>query len=162
VSAPGERGNPAAARPEPLARVRVHTALDGVAHVQAGASALAVEGRTRYRANDARPCALDCLLGALGADLALAFADAARREGVAVRGLEMSLAARADNSLVALGVVGEQGPAALSELGGSAFCSSDADAATLAALWDRACAASTVFATLTRAARVAIVFHVVP
>jgi len=162
MSEPSDRNLPGAARPEPLARVRVHSALDGVAHVQAGEGTIAVEGRTRYRANDARPCTLDCLLGALGADLALAFTDQARRAGVAVRGIEMSLAARADNPLVALGVVGEQGPAALSELGGSAFCSSDADAATLAALWDRACAASTVFATLTRAARVTIVFHVIP
>jgi hypothetical protein len=54
---------------EPVARVRVSTALDGVVRVSAGAGGFAVEGRTRFRATDEHPSALDCLLGALGADL---------------------------------------------------------------------------------------------
>jgi hypothetical protein len=147
---------------DPASSIRVHAAGDGIARVYAGTGGFEIEGRTRFRAGTERPSALDSLLGALGADLALAFGTQARRAGLAVRGVELSLTARLDNPLVALGVVGEEGTGALAEVTGSAFASSDADPAALDALWQQAVAHSTVHATLARAARVRLVFHVVP
>jgi len=82
------------ARPDPIqsdpaASVRVHAAGDGIARVYAGSGGFAIEGRTRYQAATERPSALDSLLGALGADLALAFLHEARRAGLPVRGVEL-------------------------------------------------------------------------
>ncbi len=150
------------ARRDPVAKVRVHAAAGESVRVYAGGVAWTVDGRTRFGAGEGGPSALDALLGALGADLALAFTRAARHAGVAVRALEITLEARVENALVVLDVIGESGSPALTEITGAAFASADVDPALAARLWADAIARSTIHATLARATRLAIALRLVP
>jgi hypothetical protein len=108
------------------------------------------------------PAALDLLVGALAADLLTGLAREAARAGVPLHDMELRLAARLGNPLVALGVVGEAGTPALASVQGTLFVSGDADEAGLLSLWDRACAHAAVFATLRLSASVHITLRLVP
>ena len=75
--------------------------------------------------------------------------------------LELSLAGRLDNVLVHLGVAGEHGHAGLKSITGTIYVSSDADEATIEALWKATLARSPLFATLSRSADVSISLRIV-
>ena len=98
----------------------------------------------------ARPSALELLVSALVADMLVGLGREAMRAGVTIHDAEMAVSAYLDNPLVALGVVGEAGTAVVASIRGSLYVSSDADAAALASLWNRALERAPVHATLRR------------
>lgn len=98
----------------------------------------------------ARPSALELLVSALAADLLTGLGRESMRAGVKVHDAEIAVSAFLDNPLVALGVVGETGSAAVAALRGTLYVSSDAGAETLASVWSLALERAPVHATLRR------------
>ena len=123
---------------------------------------LTAEGQTSLAPEAIHPSALDLLLGALVADLLSGLHRAASRAGVKLFDAELSASARLENPLVALGVVGESGSAALASVQGSLYVSCDAGADVLAGLWRTVLERAPVHATLRRCADVQIDLKPVP
>lgn len=98
----------------------------------------------------ARPSPLELLVAALVADLLAGLARECARAGVTIHDAELTVSADLDNPLVALGVVGEPGTAAVASLRGSLYLSSDAAADALVPLWNLALERAPVHATLRR------------
>jgi hypothetical protein len=101
-----------------------------------------------FRPTDPHPSAVEYLLGALGADLTSGFARHAAREGIVVEALELVLAARLENPLVFLGVVGETGSPGVAEISGQLYVSADAGESQLRAVWQVTLARSPLYHTL--------------
>ena len=150
------------AGPEPAVRVRAQGIPDGRARVFVRTAAFDVDGQTPFQAGDSAPSALDLLLAALAADLVIGLGREAARAGVRLDAIEARLAGALDNPLVALGVVGETGSAALSAVTGSVWVETDAEPASVRELWDRACARAPAYVTLSRCATVRIALECMP
>lgn len=120
------------------------------------------EGQTSLPPEADRPSALDLLVAALATDLLAGLQRAAARAGVALHDAELSLSARLDNPLVALGVVGEDGSPALAGLRGALYVHADVPERTLETLWGQVLAHAPVYATLCRAAHVRIDLKPIP
>lgn len=120
------------------------------------------EGQTSLPAEADHPSALDLLVAALATDLLAGLRRAAARAGLALHDAELSLAARLDNPLVALGVVGEDGSPGLAALRGALYVHTEASERTLETLWGQVLAHAPVYATLCRAAHVRIDLKPIP
>ncbi len=147
---------------EPSSTVRGLSDGAGPVRLIAGNATFAAAGPTGSAAGDTQPAALDLLVGALVAELLAGFRREAARAGVRVLDAELSLSAELDNPLVALGVVGESGSAALATVRGSLYVSADAGSEDLDALWRRTLARAPVHATLHRCADLHIDLKPVP
>jgi len=123
---------------------------------------LEADGQSSLASDAVHPSSLDLLVCALVTDLLAGLHREAARDGVALHDAELSVAASLDNPLVALGVIGETGSAAVAELRGSLYVSANADAGTLARLWQRALARAPVYATLLRSSDIHIELKPVP
>src|SRR5207248_9503810 len=131
-------------------RVRIVGEVSEASRVYARNHAFAVGAAADFRDASPHPASIELMLGALGGELASGVRSACARRGIAVEGLELTLAGRPDNPLVALGVVGEAGHAGLASIAGTLYLTADADEPTLAAAWQEAQTRSTVHATLSR------------
>jgi uncharacterized OsmC-like protein/TusA-related sulfurtransferase len=102
-----------------------------------------------FDVQDAAPSAVEYVLGALGACLAMGFQIHASRRGVQVEGLEIALSGQIDNILVFLGIepVGHSGFRTIS---GTLYVQADADEALLQEIWQHTVAVSPVTNTLAR------------
>jgi hypothetical protein len=117
---------------------------------------LVAEGQTSLSPEATHPSALDLLVSALVTDLLAGLQREAARAGVQLHDAELNLSAYLDNPLVALGVVGEAGSAALASIRGSLYVSCDAGAEALDAVWQQALERASVHSTLRRCADVRI------
>lgn len=102
-----------------------------------------------FDTKDAAPSAVEYLLAALAADLAVGLRWRASRRGVEIRELEVNLKAASRNILVYLGVE-EAGDSGLAAISGRMFVDTDADDALLEELWRDTLARSPLAATLLR------------
>ena len=141
--------------------VRVRWTNDRGAQAYARAQSFGVGAQASLRESDPAPSAIEYVLGALGGDLACGFHREALARSVPIDDLELSLAGRLDNVLVHLGVAGEQGHAGLKSITGTIYVSSEADEATIEALWKATLARSPLFTTLSRSAEVSISLRLV-
>ena len=135
---------------EPSCAVRGRWDARGEVRVSGRHFVLDAVGPAHLASNATRPSALELLVAALVADLLAGLGRESMRAGVKIHDAEMAVSAYLDNPLVALGVVGEEGTAAVASLNGSLYVSSDADAETLASLWSVALERAPVHATLRR------------
>lgn len=87
-----------------------------------------------FDTQDEHACALEHLLGAVAADLAVGFQWRASQKSIEVYQLEISLSARVDNILVFLGVEDDGHPGLL-EVRGKAFIDADSKFEDLDTLW---------------------------
>lgn len=142
--------------------VRVRRAGPTEARAYARRAAFALGSQASLRPRDAHPSAVELLLGALGGDLVHGLAAEAARRGIALHGVEASLAGRLDNILVHLGVVGEEGSPALATVTGTLYAAADADRAALEPAWRAALERSPLYQTLRRCATIAIELRVTP
>jgi hypothetical protein len=140
--------------PEPSCAMRGLLGSDGVVRLVTRNLSFGAMGSTAFDPDAKYPAALDLLVGALVTDLLSGLHREARRDGVTIHGAEASIAVSLDNPLVALGVVGEVGLAAIATIRGSIYASCDAPAESMHALWQRVLARAPVHATLTRSADV--------
>ena len=102
-----------------------------------------------FDTRDAAPSALEYLLAALGGCLVAGFQWRASRRGIALRNIEVSLAARVDNILVFLGIA-EEGHPGLRIVEGSLYVEADAEDDVLQVLWDETQLRCPVTQTLAR------------
>ncbi|HTK31983.1 MAG TPA: OsmC family protein [Candidatus Saccharimonadaceae bacterium] len=109
------------------------------------------EGQTPFQAPGSAPSALELLIGALAADLLAGFVREVGRAGETLDAVELTLSAELAHPLVVLGVVGEQGSAALSRIRGSLYVSGEGAEPRWRTLWAQALARAPVHATLARA-----------
>ena len=111
---------------------------------------------------DEAPSAVEYVLGALGACLALTFQIRASQQKIQIDELEISLSGQIDNIFVFLGTAGEQqtGHSGFKEISGTLYVQSDADPQTLEALWKETLAVSPVTNTLMRPAQINIPLRV--
>jgi hypothetical protein len=142
--------------------VRAMRQSDGRVAIIVRNLSLHAEGQLSLDSKASMPSALDYLMSALAADLLGGIGREASRAGVAVEDAELSLAARLDNPLVALGVEGETGTPALASVTGTLYVSANADAETLTSLWGRALAHAPVYSTLSRCASLRVELKLVP
>ncbi|MCS6862876.1 MAG: OsmC family protein [Abditibacteriales bacterium] len=114
-----------------------------------------------FDVQDAAPSAVEYVLGALGACLAMGFQIHASRRGIQVDELEISLSGQIDNIFVFLGV-DESGHSGFREIKGTLYVRADADEDTLQEVWQHTLATSPVTNTLTRNVSVDVAMRVVP
>lgn len=114
-----------------------------------------------FDVQDAAPSAVEYVLGALGACLAMGFQIHASRRGVQVDELEISLSGQIDNIFVFLGV-DENGHSGFREITGTLYVRADADEGLLQEIWQQTLAASPVMNTLTRQVNVEVAMRAIP
>lgn len=102
-----------------------------------------------FEEQDAHPSALEAALGALAADLAVAFASACSREGLQADDVELSVRGRLHDVTAHLGLA--DGDPSLAAVQIKAFVSSFDDEARLRAVWDGVVRRSPLAATLAKA-----------
>jgi hypothetical protein len=130
----------------------------GPAHARAYARSHAVDvgAAASFQETDAQPGGIEMVLAALGADLVNALEDHARRRGIGVDGIEITLTAELDNPLVLLGVVGETGDPGIARIEGVLYLGLDAEPDVAEDLWRTVRARSPLHATLARACALSI------
>ena len=104
-----------------------------------------------FDVRDDAPSAVEYLLGALGACLAMGFQIRASQQNVEIDELEISLSGQIDNIFVFLGTE-QAGHSGFKEIKGTIYVASDADEEVLETLWEETLAASPITNTLTRGA----------
>ena len=102
-----------------------------------------------FDTQDVAPSAVEYVLAALGGCLAVGFQWRASRRGLAVRNLEISLQAQADNILVFLGLE-EQGHPGLNTIQGRLYVEADGDEDVLQDIWQETLRRSPVTQSLLR------------
>jgi uncharacterized OsmC-like protein/TusA-related sulfurtransferase len=102
-----------------------------------------------FDVQDAAPSAVEYVLGALGACLAMGFQIHASRRGIQVEGLEIALSGQIDNILVFLGLEPE-GHSGFRTVTGTLYVQADAEEELLQELWRHTVAVSPVTNTLAR------------
>ncbi len=110
---------------------------------------IAIGQPASFDTEDPAPSAVEHLLASVGGCLAVGFQWRARRAGIEVRNLEVSLRARADNILVFLGIE-ETGHPGLAAITGRLFVDADGEDEELAALWTETIARSPLAQSLLR------------
>lgn len=100
-----------------------------------------------FDTEDAAPSALEYLLSALAADLAVGFQWRASQSEIEIYNLEVALSARANNILVFLGVE-DDGHPGLSRIDGKVFVDADREASALETLWSETVRRSPLVQTL--------------
>lgn len=132
-------------------RVRSEPGLE--ARVFARNHSFTVGQPASFDTEDRAPSALEHLLGALGACLAVGLRWRASRRNVEIHNLELSLKARPEDVLVFLGVA-EQGNPGLAQIEGTAYVQSDAPDEVLEEIWEETLRRSPVAQTLLRSTRI--------
>ncbi len=102
-----------------------------------------------FDVRDAAPSAVEYVLGALGACLAMGFQIRASQQKIVIDELEISLSGKIDNIFVFLGTE-QDGHSGFNEISGTIYVASDADDEVLEQLWDETLAASPVTNTMIR------------
>lgn len=137
---------------EPSCAARGLLEPDGRVRLVTRNLSLMAEGQSSLAPTARHPSALDLLVLALVTDLLSGLHRAASRSGLQLLDAELSVTATLDNPLVALGVIGETGSAALAAIQGSVYVHCDAAPAVVDELWQNVLAISPVYATLQRCA----------
>jgi uncharacterized OsmC-like protein/TusA-related sulfurtransferase len=114
-----------------------------------------------FDVQDAAPSAVEYVLGALGACLAMGFQMHASRRGIQVEALEISLSGQIDNIFVFLGVE-QAGHSGFRTISGTLYVRADADEETLQDIWQHTVAVSPMANTLIRPVDVKVAMHWVP
>lgn len=102
-----------------------------------------------FDTHDPAPSAVEHLLAAVGSCLAVGFQWRASRRGIAVRNLEVSLKAGADNILVFLGLE-DQGHPGMRRIEGTLYVEAEAEDDVLRALWEETLVRSPLTQSLVR------------
>src|SRR5262245_33175856 len=111
-----------------------------------------------FDTQDAAPSAVEYLLAAIGGCLAVGFQWRASQRGIAIRNLEVSLQAQAENILVFLGLE-EQGHPGLKQIDGRLYIDADANEEALRELWQETIKRSPVTQSLLRQVPVRVEFR---
>jgi hypothetical protein len=131
--------------------VRVSWQAQARSTVYARNNSFSVERQASFKEADDQPAALEYLLGALGSDLIAGLVSELNRARIVLDALEISLAARLNNPLIFVGVIGEQtGHPGLETIEGKIYITAEADAAMLLKIWEATLARSPIFNTLQR------------
>ncbi|HEX2911415.1 MAG TPA: OsmC family protein [Chloroflexia bacterium] len=119
--------------------------------VYARNNSFSVERQVSYNEADHFPCAVEYLLGALAGDLIAGMEQHFRRARLELDALEISLSARLNNPLMALGVIGESsGHAGIETIEGKVYISTGCDEEILQRLWQETLLRSPLYQTLRR------------
>jgi len=102
-----------------------------------------------FEEKDAHPCAVEALLGALGASLATGYATACSQAGLALDDVEVTVKGTLHNILAHLGL--EEGDPSFAAIEARCFASTLDDEARARALWEATVARSPLAATLAKA-----------
>ncbi|MBF0481898.1 MAG: OsmC family protein [Desulfovibrionaceae bacterium] len=112
-----------------------------------------------FEEKDARPCAVEAVLGALGSALGSGFAGECARRGLEIDDIELTVRGRLHNVLAHLGL--EPGDASFAAIEVKCFASTMEDEAKVREAWERAAARSPVAATLAKAVELTLKLAVV-
>lgn len=113
-----------------------------------------------FDVKDNAPSAIEYLLGAMGACLAMGFQIHASRRNIHIDVLEISLSGQIENIFVFLGAE-QSGHSGFREITGRVYVQSDADENALGQIWQETIAASPVVNTLTHRSNINISMTVV-
>lgn len=142
--------------------VRVRPGPEGQAVASARSNLFTLSGQASFRDADPYPSAVEYLLGILGGDLLAGFAMQAKRAGIPVYALEVTVSGRLNNPLTYLGVVGEEGHPGFEAIQGTLYVSADAEEPELQSVWQETLRRSPLVNTLKRAAALTLVLQIMP
>lgn len=131
--------------------VRVGRSQAKIAHVRTRAHGFDVGQPLDFGAKSDATSALECMLGALGADLLLRFSERCERSLIPLDEAEVRVDGTLGNALMALGVVGENGNPGLEQIVLKLSVTSPETPNALRAVWDSVQEQSPLVATLQRA-----------
>jgi len=142
--------------------VRVRPGSDGQAVASARSNLFTLCGQASFKDTDPYPSAVEYLLGILGGDLLTGFAAQAKRLGVLLYALEVTISGSLANPLVHLGVIGEEGHPGFEAISGTLYVSADAEEEELQSVWQEALKRSPLVNTLQRAVTLSLALQVMP
>jgi uncharacterized OsmC-like protein len=128
--------------------VRLRASEDGTATAYVRDQRFAVGAPLQFDSEYEHVTALECLLAALGADVANGFRSRARRKRLAIDDVEAAVSGRVNNPLTHVGVVGEEGHPGLEWASVRIYVSSDEDEQALRDVWDETLRRSPLVRTL--------------
>lgn len=141
-------------------RTRVHWDGEVTSKVYCRNHSWSVGQPASFDVSDEAPSAVEYLLGALGACLAMGFQIRASQRNVGIEELEVSLGGKIDNIFVFLGTE-DEGHSGFEEIEGTVYVQSDAEDELLEEIWRETVAASPVANSLTRGIAIDIGIRVV-
>ena len=109
---------------------------------------------------DEAPSAVEYLLGALGACLAMGFQIHASRRGIQIEEMEISLSGQIENIFVFIGT-DEEGHSGFNQITGTVYVRADADERELKSIWQKTIKVSPVANTLLHSVHLEIAMRVV-
>lgn len=112
-----------------------------------------------FEEKDARPCAVEALLGALGCDLATGYSTACAKEGLDIEDIELTVRGRLANVLAHLGI--EDGDPSFAAIEVKCFASSMDNETKVRQAWENTVLRSPLAATLAKAVELTIKFSMV-
>lgn len=142
--------------------VRIRPAPDGQAVASARSNLFTLCGQASFKDADPHPSAVEYLLGILGGDLLLGFTVQAKRLGILLHAIEVSVSGHLNNPLVHLGVVGEEGHPGFEAIRGTVYVSADAEEQDLQSVWNETLRRSPLVNTLRRAVALNLALQVIP
>ena len=142
--------------------VRVHLTGEHRSVAYTGRNSFEVGKQASFSAGDARPSAVEYLLGALGGDLVEGFRSQAGRIGIPVEGAEAVVAGHLGNPLILLGVVGAEGSPGIASIRATLYVTSDAEDEKLQQAWRAVLATSPLVNTLNRAVELSLQMQLTP
>lgn len=138
--------------------IRARAARDTTT-VFAGKSSLSVLSRISTSGVEPVPDPIQALLGALASDVFGCFERSLNRRRITVDDMEANLFADLENPMAAVGVIGEDGSPAIEKIDFSFFASTDGDDVLVQEAWQEALAASSLYQTLVKSARINVNFR---
>ena len=141
---------------------RVRATEPGAATVVTRKHRFEAGGSAEFDEESPRISALEYVLGAIGADLAVGFAAHARRSGVLVDHVEAVVQGELNDPLSALGVVGAKGHPGIERVRVTVYVSSLENPARLLELWEECARASPLLQTFRAAFTVELKVEIVP
>lgn len=132
--------------------VRVGLARDQSANVRTRMHSFLIGQSVDFGATAPGASAVELLLGSLGADILIRFADLCERRRIPLDQVEARVEGRLDNALFALGVIGEEGDPALTEASVSLSVVSPATEDALRSVWQEVLLRSPLVNTLRKCA----------
>lgn len=142
--------------------VRVRPGPDGQAVASARTNLFTLCEQASFKDADPYPSAVEYLLGVLGGDLLIGFAAQAKRLGVLLFALEVTVSGRLNNPLTHLGVIGEEGHPGFEAIHGTLYVSADAEEQDLQPVWQETLKRSPLVNTLRRGVDLTLALQVMP
>jgi uncharacterized OsmC-like protein len=128
--------------------VRVHLTGDQESKAYSRNQSFAVKKQASFSQEDSHPSAVEYFLGALGGDIVNGYAFQAKKAGIVIEDMELTITGRLSDPLAFLGVVGAEGSPGFHSIQATLYVSADSDKSKLDEVWKSTLKSSPLVNTL--------------